>query len=166
MISPDKAATDGKHRFCVKAESAYYGKLLDAEKWSLEYGIPFRFALGEGIPLMEVTRETFAEIKPYLAPVAGYQQKAFSADDDSVRIVFLRNFTIEPSIKKKPDGSEFCEYELRTQKPVPVVLKDLDPAYRVRLYDLETREIAEIDPNTETGLGVTDHDFVLIMEKK
>jgi len=163
---PDKAATDGKHRFCVKAKSGCCGKLLDAERWSLEFGVPFRFALGEGIPLMDITRDTFAEVKPYLAPVVGYQQKAFSADNDSVRIVFLRNFNIEPSIKKKLDGSEFCEYELRVQKKVPVVLKGMDPDYRVRLYDLETREIAEIDPRTETGLGVTDHDFVLIMEKK
>ena len=163
---PDWAATDGKHRFCVKAQSDYYGRMLEVQLWSLECGIPYRFAVGEGISLMDVTRETFEAVKPYAAPISGYQQKAFSADGDSVRLVFLRNFELESIMKAKKDGELYEDYALRSQKPVPVVLKDLDPSYRVRLYDLETRVMTEIDPKSEVGLGVTDHDFVLIMEKR
>ena len=158
---PDDRATDGGHRFCIKAESPYYQKLLDAEKWSLEAGIPIRFSLTGGIPLETLTRADFEQYTPYVAPVAGYQQKAFSADGGKVRLVYLRNTVPSPVMDK---GREI--YRLRSRKAVPVVLSGMDPACRVRLYDLDTRQWAELDPKTETGLGVTDHDFVILMEQR
>ena len=163
---PDAAATDGGHRFCVKSESEEYGALLNAERWSLECGVPFRFALGEGIPLSEVTRETFAAYKPYAAPIAGYQQKAFSADDDSVRIVYLRNTKLESSMTKDDNGDPAESFSMRGKQAAPVVIDGIDPAFRVRMWDLDTRCMTEIDPTKPLGLGVTDHDFVLLMERK
>lgn len=163
---PDSAATDGGHRFCVKSESDAYTSLLAAERLSLVYGIPIRFALGEGIPLSLVSEETFVSCRPYLAPIAGYQQKAFSADGDRVRIVYLRNTQPVPSMTEDSDGTLTESFSVRRQKPVPVVLSDMDSAYRVRLLDLETQCMTEIDPALPYGLGVTDHDFVLLMERK
>ena len=162
---PDHAATDGEHRFCVKSESAQYGALLDAERLSLQYGIPIRFALGEGIPLERVTEQTFASCKPYLAPIAGYQQKAFSADGDRLRMVYLRNTELVSSLMEDDRGEMTESFSMRRQKACPVVLDGIDPQYRVTLYDLETRCRITVDPTKPMGLGITDHDFVLVMER-
>jgi len=165
---PDRTATDGGHRFCIKSESTYYKKLLDVEQWSLETGIPFRFALGEGVPLMEVTEADFAAHTPVLAPVAGYQQKAMTADDGRVKLVFLRNYVSKSYMVDTADGGQAENFSLRTQKTVPVVLnfREPDPSDRVRLYDLENRKWMEIDPTVPLGLGVTDHDFVVLIEQR
>ena len=163
---PDAAATDGGHRFCVKSESEEYGALLNVERLSLDYGIPIRFALGEGIPLDKVTKETFASCKPYVAPIAGYQQKAFSADNDSVRIVYLRNTVLASSMTKDDNGDLTESFSMRGKRAVPAVIDGIDAAYRVRLWDLDSRCMTEIDPTEPLGLGVTDHDFVLLMERK
>ncbi|MBE6657318.1 MAG: hypothetical protein E7604_02635 [Ruminococcaceae bacterium] len=163
---PDRDATDGGHRFCIKSESQQYAALLNVERWSLESGIPVRFALGEGIPLESVTHETFAAYQPYLAPIAGYQQKAFSADDDRLRVVYLRNIESVVCVTKDNDGQPVECYTMRRQKAAPVTLCGMDSAYRVRLLDLETRCMSEIDPTVPLGLGVTDHDFVVLMEQK
>lgn len=162
---PDRDATDGGHRFCIKSESAQYNAILMAEKWSLEYGIPIRFALGEGVPLNEVTEQTFAAYRPYLAPIAGYQQKAFSTDNDTLRVVYLRNTELISSLIEGDDGTMTENYSMRRQKAVPVLLDGMDPSYRAILYDLETRCMTEIDPQKPLSLGVTDHDYVLVMER-
>lgn len=163
---PDRTATDHGHRFCIKSESVYYKKLLDAEQWSLETGIPIRFSLTGGIPLTEVTRADFTAVRPCLAPVNGYRQKVLSADDGRVKLVFLQNYQSVSYWVDTADGGKAENFSLRTQKPVPVVLAGMDPLYRVRLYDLETRQWTELDPAVPLGLGVTDHDFILLMEKK
>ncbi len=162
---PDRAATDGGHRFCIKSESIYYQKLLDAEQWSLETGIPIRFSLTGGIPLTELTRADFASSKPCLAPVHGYRQKVLSADGGQVKLVFLQNYQPVSYWVDTADGGKAENFSLRTQKPVPVVLDGMDPSYRVRLYDLETRQWTEVSPSLPVGLGVTDHDFILLMER-
>ena len=66
------------------------------------------------------------------------------------------------------DGGKEESFSLRTQRPVPVVLnfREADPSDRVRLYDLETRRWTEVDPSLPLGLGVTDHDYVLLLEKR
>jgi len=161
---PDATATDGGHRFCIKSESPYYQKLLDVQQWSLETGIPFRFSLTGGKPLMDVIKADFAAFTPYAAPIAGYHQKAFSADGGALRLVYLRN-TVSLPIPHK-DHPDVETFSLRLPAPVPVVLSGIDPAYRARLYDLDTRQWTEVDPAAETGLGVTDHDFILILEKQ
>ncbi len=163
---PDRSATDGGHRFCIKSESVYYQKLLDAEQWSLETGIPFRFSLTDGIPLTEITRETFAENPPTVAPIDGYQQKAMSADGGKIRLIYLRNYVPRSYMVKTSDGGEAENFSLRTQSAVPAVLalNGVDSAARVRLYDLETRCRTEISPDKPVGLGVTDHDFILLIE--
>ena len=162
---PDSAATDHGHRFCIKAESDDYQKLLDAEQWSLETGIPFRFSLTQGIPLTALTKADFTAHRPALAPVDGYQQKVLSADNGCVKLVFLRNYEPVSYYVDTADGGKAENFSLREQKPRPVVLDGMDPAYRVRLYDPETRQWTDIDPAVPTGLGVTDHDFILLMEK-
>lgn len=163
---PDVTATDGMHRFCVKGESAYYGKLLDAQKWSLETGIPIRFSLSGGIPLMQLTKADFAAYKPYVAPVAGYWQKAFSADGGKVRLVYLRNTVNLPVMTEGKNGEPVESFSLRTRTPVPVVIDGIEPGYRAVLYDLDTREWREIGCAGSCDLGVTEHDFVVVMEKK
>ena len=162
---PDRDATDGGHRFCIKSEGEQYGALLAAERLSLQYGIPIRFALGEGILLDDITEQTFAACKPYVAPIAGYQQKALSTDDDRLRIVYLRNTELLSSLAKNDDGERTEEFSMRRQQAVPVTLDGIDAAYRVTLFDLETGCSAEIDVTKPLGLGITDHDFVLVMER-
>ncbi len=165
---PDCTATDGGHRFCIKSESAYYKKLLDIEQWSLATGIPFRFALGEGVPLTDVAKADFTAHASVLESVAGYQQKAMYTDGGRVKLVFLRNFVPKPYMVDTADGGKEESFSLRTQRPVPVVLnfREADPSDRVRLYDLETRRWTEVDPSLPLGLGVTDHDYVLLLEKR
>ncbi len=162
---PDRDATDDGHRFCIKSESDQYAAILRAERMSLQYGIPIRFALGEGVPAENVTEETFAAYQPYIAPIAGYQQKAFAADNDDLHIVYLRNTKLVSSMTEDDRGEMTESFSMRRQRAVPVVIDGIDPSYRVTLYDLETRCAAEIDPAKPLGLGVTDHDFVLIMER-
>ena len=163
---PDRSATDGGHRFCIKSESAYYQKLLDAEQWSLETGIPFRFSLTDGIPLAEITWDTFAGHTPVLAPMDGYQQKVMSADGGKIRLIYLRNYVPHPYMVKTSDGREAENFSLRTQSPVPVILSlnGVDSAARVCLYDLETRCRTEISPVNPVELGVTDHDYIIMIE--
>lgn len=162
---PDRRATDGKHRFCHKGESEQYAKLLQAEKWSLENGVSIRFSLTEGKPLSELTQEDFRASRHVLDPIAGYQQKVFSADEDRVRLVYLRNYIPHPHMTRSIEGLPEESFSLRHQQAVPVVLSGMDPSYRVRLYDLESRSWTEIDPALSIGLGVTDHDYILVMEK-
>ena len=54
---------------------------------------------------------------------------------------------------------------MRRQRAVPVTLDGIDAAYRVTLFDLETGCSAEIDVTKPLGMGITDHDFVLVMER-
>lgn len=162
---PDHDATDGGHRFCIKSESEQYAAILRAERLSLQYGIPIRFALGEGTPLEDVMADTFAAYTPYVAPIAGYQQKAFAADNDDLHIVYLRNTELVSSMTENDQGEMTESFSMRRQCAVPVTIDGIDPSYRVTLYDLETRCATEIDPTKPLGLGVTDHDFVLIMER-
>ena len=161
---PDRTATDGGHRFCIKSESAEYKKLLDVEQWSLETGIPVRLALGEGIPLAEVARTDFEASTPYVNAIPGYQQKAFSADGGATRIVFLRNTVPQSYMTRSIEGLDVENFSLRRQTPRPVTIDIPDPAYRATLYDMETRTMTEI--SSGCGLGVTDHDFVVILEKR
>ena len=113
-----------------------------------------------------MTYADFTAVKPCVSPVDGYQQKVLSADDGQVKLVYLRNYQPVSYWVDTTDGGKAENFSLRTQKPVPVVLEGLDSSYRVRLYDLETRQWTELKPAIPVGLGVTDHDFVLLMEKK
>ena len=127
---------------------------------------PIRFSLTGGIPLTDVTPADFAAHTPYVSPVAGYQQKAFSADNGKVRLVYLRNYVNLPVMTEGKNGEPVENFSLRTRKAVPVVLDGIEPGYRVTLYDLDTREWTEPDTDKPVGLGVTAHDFVLILEKE
>ena len=168
---PDASATDGRHRFCVKGESPAYGKLLDAEQWSLETGVPFRFVLGENadgvrtVKLSELTKEDFLGFAPALLPIGGYRQKVLRADGGRTVLIYLQNCRPYSHLTDDGRGGRAEQFSLRDRLPVPVCIAGLDPSSRVRLYDLDTRKFSELDPAAETGLGVTDHDFVLICEK-
>ena len=47
-----------------------------------------------------------------------------------------------------------------------VVIDGIEPGYRAVLYDLDTREWREIGCAGSCDLGVTEHDFVVVMEKQ
>ncbi|MBQ9716578.1 MAG: hypothetical protein IJV76_01160, partial [Clostridia bacterium] len=84
------------------------------------------------------------------------------------KLVFLRNYVSKSYMVDTADGGQAESFSLRTQKTVPVVLnfREPDPSDRVRLYDLENRRWMDIDPTVPLGLGVTDHDFVVLIEKR
>ncbi len=164
---PDCSATDGMHRFCVKSESLYYKQILSAERWSLETGVPFRFSTEEGIPLTELKKEDFLKISPPVSEVPGYRRKTLSADGGTVRIVYLANCGGSWSCTKEDGAGGTAElYSLRRPVPVSVEISGLPLDCRVRLYDLDTRTRTELDPSVPAALGVTDHDFVLLIEKR
>jgi hypothetical protein len=64
------------------------------------------------------------------------------------------------------NGDPAESFSMRGKQAVPVVIDGIDPAFRVRMWDLDTRCMTEIDPTKPLGLGVTDHDFVLLMERR
>ena len=47
---PDNSATDGRHRYCVKAKSEELAQLQRLAKWALETGGDFNLSLTEGKP--------------------------------------------------------------------------------------------------------------------
>ena len=63
-------------------------------------------------------------------------------------------------------GDPTESFSMRGKQAVPVVIDGIDPAFRIRMWDLDTRCVTEIDPAKPLSLGVTDHDFVLLMERK
>lgn len=168
---PDCTATDGLHRFCVKSESPEYAKLLDAEEWSLETGVPFRFSLdGTGIPLDGLTKADFLAVKPVLDPAKGYQQKCMTADGGRVRIVYLRNMGTPYSHMvddRTGRGRQAEQFSLRRRNAVPLAIRPTDPDCRMRVYDLDEERFLTPDPpkTQTTDLGETNHDFVVLLEK-
>ena len=163
---PDRMATDGEHRFCVKGESEAYRRLLDAEQWSLEEGVPFRFTLSpneDAIPLRRLTKADFLAQPPLVLPIPGYRQKALTADGGAVRIAYLMNYA--PYSHRVDDGcgGQAEQFSLRGRAPSPLVLRFPDPAGRVRVWDLDTRASVEVHGDT-LDLGVTDHDFLVLAE--
>ncbi len=170
---PDRSATDGRHRFCVKAESPDFQKLLDAEQWSLTTGVPFRFVLGgekhgngRTVPLSDLTPGDFLAVPPVLAPVAGYRQKALLADGGRVCLLYLQN--CGPAFSWAVDdgmGGRGEQFSLRRRKAVPVTMRLTGVWDRVRLYDLDEGRFVSDNSGALPDPGVTDHDFVLLCEK-
>ena len=160
---PDRSATDHKHRFCVKCESEYHRRMVAVEDWSLRTGADYIFARGEGRPLLEWSREDFADEGPVGVP-EGYRQKSLTAADGRTVIVYLQNFEPVVYSGNTVDGLPYEKFTLRTQSPRPVVLELRDPAFRYELLDLETGEQTALLPGS-VGLGVTSHDFVLLLTR-
>ena len=163
---PDREATDGRHRFCVKAKSAAYEKLLRIEKCSLETGIPFAFTLEKDAPLTaeSVAEEDFRKALPFLSPVPGYQIKAQSFDRDTVRLVYLRN-TCPAPIREGEKAHGRVLYSLRERKPVPVLLRGAGAAFRGTVFDLDTMEERTLPADGSLDLGKTCHDFLILLER-
>ena len=171
---PDRSATDGRHRFCVKGESPAYQKLLDAEQWSLETGVPFRFVMGSADPapaerrvaLSALCREDFLRCEPLAGPVRGYRQKALLADGGRIGLVYLQNYGPAYSFRVDDGQGGLAEqFSLRRREPVPFSLRLTGNWDRVRLYDLDERRFAAENGELPAAFGVTDHDYVLICEK-
>ena len=160
---PDRLATDGKHRFCVKCESEYHRRMVAVEDWSLQTGADYVFARGEGRPLLEWQREDFADEGPVGVP-EGYRQKSLTAADGRTVIVYLQNYESVPYSERTVDGLPYEKFCLRTQRARPVVLELRDPSWEYGLLDLDTCEWCALQPG-KVGLGVTSHDFVLILRK-
>ncbi|MDR1963062.1 MAG: hypothetical protein LBQ50_04740 [Planctomycetaceae bacterium] len=164
---PDHLATDGLHRFCVKAESDEYKSLLNIETWSLETGVDFTLtSTNDGIPLSEVSRKTFLKYPVPLKIPDGYQMKLLYASNRRTILIYLRNYQRE-SVMKTNGQSTFELFALRSQKPVPLTLHFVtDTPYEMKLLDLDTREQMipqTIDKNSIVDLGVTSHDYVLVL---
>ncbi len=156
---PDCAATDHKHRFCVKGRSEAFAKIMQAELWSLTCGVPYRFSLTEGIDLFSLTRADFERVPKTVQPIPGYQQKVFCADGGATRLVYLRNFVPQHIVVTGRSGKTES-YEGRTRAAVSFALRILAEDCRATLYDLDTR--STVDPE---AVGTTDHDFILILQK-
>ncbi len=156
---PDCAATDHKHRFCIKGKSEAFEKIMQAELWSLTYGVPYRFSLTEGIPLATLTAGDFQNAQKTLAPISGYQQKVIYADDGATKLVYLRNFALH-RVEVMKRNKETAEFEGRKRTAVPFALDILVEGYHATLFDLDTRNVVEPE-----AIGVTDHDFILILKK-
>ena len=164
---PDRGATDGKHRFCRKAKSESWQKLLTVEALSLETGVPYAFVLDPDSPLtlQNVSREDFNGKKPFLRPVPGCRIKAQSFDRDETRLVYLQNTSLFPVREDlRPDGS--IRYMLRSRRDTHVVLQGIDPAFRTVVFDLDEDSETPFPESGILDLGVTDHDFLLLMERK
>lgn len=163
---PDRSATDGKHRFCVKAESAYHRHMVEVERWALETGADYAFSLEGGVPLLEVTREMLEAAAPAIAPVEGYHQKTLHAADGRTKVVFLRNYEAVPFHANSVDGLPVERFCLRSQTPRPVVLGFADEGFACELLDLDTGEWTRPFPaQGSLGLGVTSHDFIALLTK-
>ena len=159
---PDWQATDGKHRFCVKAQSAFHKKLAEIEQCALQTGADFRFSLTEGKPLMDWQSSDFADDGLVSVP-AGYHQKNLYAADGKTVITYLRNTVPVPYYGEK-DGRTFEKFCFRTQTEQKVVLELRDTAFSYRLYDLDTGETRALRAGSN-DLGTTSHDFVILSIK-
>ena len=114
-----------------------------------------------------ISKEDFLAHAPTLAPIKGYQQKAFTADGGRLRMVYLRNTGSPYSFLTNDGAGGKAElFSLRMPCAVPFDVLGLDPAYRARLYDLDARAWTELDPARPSAPVLTDHDFVLICERK
>ena len=170
---PDRSATDGRHRFCVKAESPAYRKLLDAEQWSLETGVPFRFVLGDDsgsggriVRLSALKREDFLACGPALEPVPGYGQKVLLADGGRIGLVYLRcTGTPWSHMVDDGQGGQAEQFSLRRREPVPVSFVSTGTWSRIRVYDLDEGRFREDLSSSPASPVLTDRDFVVILEK-
>ena len=164
---PDREATDGCHRFCVKAKSAAWEKLLRIELWSLESGVPYAFVSDPGASLTTETaaREDFLKETPFLAPVPGYRAKAASFDRDEVRMVYLQNACLFPVRDGfRPEGR--IRYALRTRRETPLKISGVDPAFRAVVFDLDDGSERVLEKGGTLDLGPTCHDFLLLLERE
>jgi hypothetical protein len=167
---PDQSATDGKHRFCAKAESPEYKALLWAESWSLETGADYTLthAPQEGIPLLKLTRKDFAKQPVPLKTPAGYQVKTMHTEDGRTLLIYLRNYRQLP-IRKGTGDDRFDLFAIRMQQAVPLTLDfRLDGKYELKVLDLDTREWLTpqtVERNSAIGMGITSHDYVLVLTR-
>ncbi len=157
---PDCAATDHKHRFCVKGKSEAFLRIMQAELWSLICGVPYRFSLTEGIDLFSLSCADFENAEKTVQPIPGYQQKLLCADGGTTRLVYLRNFSRHRVEVTKQNGT-VESFEGRKRTVVPFVLNVLAEGYDAVLFDLDTRAV--VDP---AKVGATDHDFILILQHR
>ena len=167
---PDRSATDGKHRYCAKAESPEYKALLQAEAWSLETGADFVLTQvpQESVPLLKLTGKDFARQPVPLKTPAGYQVKTLRTEDGRTILIYLRNCRPIP-IRKGTGSDRFDLFAIRTQQAVPLTLDfRLDGKYELKILDLDTREWMEpqaVDRNAAIGMGISSHDYVLVLTR-
>jgi hypothetical protein len=167
---PDQSATDGKHRFCAKAESPEYKALLQAESWSLETGADYALTQvpQEGIPLLKLAKKDFAKQSVPLKTPDGYQVKTMCTEDGRTLLIYLRNYRPLP-IRQGTGSEQFDLFALRTQKAVPLTLDfRLDGKYELKILDLDTREWMEpqaVERHSVIGMGITSHDYVLVLTR-
>ncbi len=164
---PDREATDGRHRFCVKAKSRSWEKLLRIELWSLETGIPYAFVSdpGSALTLEDAAPEDFIKEKPFFSPVPGYRAKAASFDSDEIRMVYLQNSVLAP-VREGFLPDDRVLYSLRSRRKTPVTIQGTDPAFRTTLFDLDEGTEHALPVNGVLDLGETDHDYLLLMVRE
>jgi hypothetical protein len=167
---PDRSAPDGKHRFCAKAESPEYKALLRAESWSLETGADYVLTQvpQEGIPLLKLTKKDFTKQSVPMNMPEGYQMKTMQMEHGHTILIYLRNYRQVP-VRQGTGSEQFDLFALRTQKAVPLTLNfRLDGKYKLKILDLDTREWMEpqaVERNSAIGMGITSHDYVLVLTR-
>ncbi len=162
---PDWCATDHMHRFCIKAESGYLKKMAQTEVYSLENGVEYAFVLEGGIPLEEVSAQTFERENRLISVSEGYHVKRMMTEDENTVIHYLRNyepFTVFAETKDEYGNAagKAEAYCLRTRINKGLSVKLLDDSYEYQLWDLDSGTKTRIFGD---GFDVeTSHDYVLI----
>jgi len=164
---PDQSATDKKHRYCAKMESPEYKAIINAGIWSLETGVDYTLTQeSEGISLMKLSKKDFLKQSAPLKTPQGYQTKTMLTKDGRTLLIYLRNYRHLPVMRGTGD-KQFTLFGLRTQQAVPLTLDfQLDKKYKVEIFDLDTREWAEaqtVENHSAIGMGITSHDYVLVL---
>jgi len=160
---PDNSATDHMHRFCVKANDKRYHKLMKSELLSLETGVDFDFTLNPSeYKINTLGVDTFKPVEINDA----YHVKYLMTEDEKTCIVYLRNYTNKPILSDSTHGEQYEVFALREQKPVPLTIKNNLNGYSLEIYDLDTNEwLTPESYNSEIGLGITSHDYILLYSK-
>lgn len=165
---PDRNATDGGHRFCVKMASTPYRQLMKLEQASLwagvNYGLTDQNPGEHALSLFQAAEQISFLPCSFLRPPQGYQMKVLRAKDQRTILVYLRNWESQPFFDQ--EGNE--QFALRNQSPKPVTLSfSMEKPYRLRLWDLDTGLMQEQDgiQQRELDLGVTSHDYLLTLTR-
>ena len=165
---PDRSATDGGHRFCVKMTSTPYRQLMELEPASLwagvKYGLLDQSPGDQVLSLAQAAEQLPFMSCSFLRPPHGYQMKALQAKDKRTVLAYLRNWESQPFLDQ--EGNE--QFALRNQSPIPVTLSfSMEKPYRLHLWDLDTgieQDQGQIQ-RCELDLGVTSHDYLLALTR-
>ena len=163
---PDRSATDGLHRYCVKVESEYNKILQKLEMWSLETGVEYDMSLIEGKSLTDISISDITNLKgtvPIKAP-EGYHVKTLSSDDGKITLIYLRNYTRLPIIRRY-ESEEVEIYSLRKQEKRNLTVEFNIKNREFDIFDLDNFTWKEnLSTDDILNIGITDHDYIIVVK--